>query len=347
MTQDQTSKPIEYASPETTGRARVMTFLEPLFPVLALVAVVIGFTALNGTSFLSAGNIENIAMQSAVYAMAGIGMTMIMITGGIDLAAGSTIALSMVVTSMVLKRGVADDPGLYTPLAVVAAAATGMCVGIVQGTLITALRVVPFIITLAGFVSIRGFAKYIADNQEVNPPANWLYQNLMFPVQGIKFSWQLFPLGVWATLFAAILAALFMRFTRLGRHIYAVGSNESTARLCGVNVPLTKTIVYAIGGAFAGLAGVLEFSKLNIGQPTGAAMYELYIIAACVIGGTSLRGGIGTIFGTVIGSVLIGVLYIGSQQAGWPKHTQEMVIGPIIITAVALNQIRTRRQAAT
>ncbi|GIW77382.1 MAG: hypothetical protein KatS3mg104_2445 [Phycisphaerae bacterium] len=165
----------------------------------------------------------------------------------------------------------------------------------------------------------------------------------MFPVQSIEFNFQLVPFGVWLTLLAAIAAGLFLRYTRLGRHIYAVGSNEATARLCGVSVEKTKVLVYALGGAFFGLAGVLEFSKLNMGQPTGAMMYELYIIAACVIGGTSLRGGVGTIFGTVVGALLIGVLNIGAQQAGWEKPTQEIVIGLIIITAVALNQLRTGR----
>lgn len=312
--------------------------------VLALVLVFIGFWVLVGPSFVSAGNIENICRQSAVFAMGGLGMTMIMLTGGIDLAAGSTIALSMVITAITLRMGVTEHPILYTPLAVISGVLAGVIVGMVQGLLITWLRIVPFIITLGGLVSIRGLTKRIADNQEISPDtSNWLYRQLMFPVQSIEFNYQLVPFGVWLTLLAAIAAGLFLRYTRLGRHIYAVGSNEATARLCGVSVEKTKVLVYALGGAFFGLAGVLEFSKLNMGQPTGAMMYELYIIAACVIGGTSLRGGVGTIFGTVIGALLIGVLNIGAQQAGWEKPTQEIVIGLIIITAVALNQLRTGR----
>lgn len=312
--------------------------------VLALVLVFIGFWVLVGPSFVSAGNIENIFRQSAVFAMGGLGMTMIMLTGGIDLAAGSTIALSMVITAITLRMGVTEHPILYTPLAVISGVLAGVIVGMVQGLLITWLRIVPFIITLGGLVSIRGLTKRIADNQEISPDtSNWLYRQLMFPVQSIEFNYQLVPFGVWLTLLAAVAAGLFLRYTRLGRHIYAVGSNEATARLCGVSVEKTKVLVYALGGAFFGLAGVLEFSKLNMGQPTGAMMYELYIIAACVIGGTSLRGGVGTIFGTVIGALLIGVLNIGAQQAGWEKPTQEIVIGLIIITAVALNQLRTGR----
>lgn len=150
---------------------------------------------------------------------------------------------------------------------------------------------------------------------------------------------------MWATIVAAVLAAALLRYTKLGRHIYAVGSNEATARLCGVSVPRTKVIVYTLAGLFAGLAGVLEFSKLNLGQPTGAQMYELYVIASCVIGGTSLLGGVGTISGTVIGALIIGTLNAGAQQAGWPKWVQEVAIGLIIIVAVALDQLRNRARS--
>lgn len=313
----------------------------------ALALMVLYFRYQVGPSFFSAGNVENIFMQSAVYTMAGLGMTMVIITGGIDLAAGSTIALSMVVTSLVLvanKGGLASEhPTLATILAVLAGTFAGAAVGTAHGLLITGLRLVPFIVTLGSMQAIRGLSKRIAGNQEINPRPGWLYQNLMFPVQGRTFNWQLFPVGVWATMFAAVLAALLLRYTRLGRRIYAVGSNEATARLCGVPVARTKIIVYSLAGLFAGLAGVLEFSRLNIGQPTGALAYELYIIAACVIGGASLMGGVGTISGTVIGALLIGVLNVGTQQIGWAKFDQEIAIGVIIIVAAALDQLRVRR----
>lgn len=219
----------------------------------------------------------------------------------------------------------------------------GTIVGIIEGLLITLLDLVPFIITLGMMMIVRSIAKKLAGNQEISPPSNnWLFQHLMFPVQGRTFSWQLFSLGVWMTIAAAVLAAAFLRYTKLGRRIYAVGSNEATARLCGVPVKQTKVIVYALAGCFAGLAAVLEFSKLNMGQPTGAMTYELYVIAACVIGGTSLLGGEGTVFGTVIGALIIGTLNVGTQQAQWEKSTQEFVIGVIIIVAVALDRLRTR-----
>jgi ribose transport system permease protein/erythritol transport system permease protein len=326
--------------------------LETAGRLVALGVVVLVFTLLvPNYAFLSPGNLENILMQSAVYVMCGLGMTMIMIAGGIDLAAGSTIALSMVTTALVLDSGkgdhgaLANHPFFWTLLAVLCGTLAATLVGLIQGALITGLRLVPFIVTLGGMLAIRGFTKQIAGNQEISPPdTNWLYTHLMYPVQGRTFNWEIAPPGVWATLVAAILAAAMLRYTKLGRRIYAIGSSEATARLCGVPVIRTKITVYALAGVFTGLAGVLEFSKLNLGQPTGALSYELYVIAACVIGGTSLMGGVGTIFGTIIGALMIGTLNAGTQQAGWQKSTQEIAIGLIIIVAVALDGLRPRRE---
>lgn len=332
-------------------RTKLLALLNVLSRVAALAVIFIGFGMIvPDFAFFSAGNIENIFMQSAVYAMCALGATMVIITAGIDLSAGSAIAFAMVITAMILNVHTADGaivlahPILWPFVAILGGTLAGTCVGLINGLLITGLRLVPFIVTLGTLQAIRGLAKGVADNQEISPPTNWLYQHLMFPVQGRTFNWQFVPWGVWATMIAAIFAAALMQYTRLGRWIYAVGSNEDTARLCGVPVLRTKIMVYAMAGMFAGLAGVLEFSKLNLGQPTGAVMYELYVIAACVIGGTSLMGGVGSIFGSVIGALIIGTLNAGAQQAGWPKWVQEIVIGGIIIAAVALDQLRHRRK---
>jgi len=334
-------------SERTLGRA--MQALARL-GALGAIFLVFGFVVPD-YAFFRPGNIENILMQSAVFALAGVGMTMVIVTGGIDLAAGSIIALSMVVTAKVLEAdgetGLERQPWLWTPLAVLAGVAAGATIGAVQGLLITGLRLAPFIVTLGGLQAVRGLAKGVADNQEISPPRNWLYQTLMFPVQGRSFDWRLAPLGVWAALAVALLASGLLRYARLGRHIYAIGSNQATARLCGVAVGPTKIAVYTLAGASAGMAGVLEFSKLNLGQPTGAVMYELYIIAACVIGGCSLRGGVGSISGTLVGALIIGTLNAGAQQAGWPKWVQEIAIGLIIIAAVALDQLRRRNTPRT
>lgn len=338
-----TATPDDLPAATTPWLGRALGAAQGLARLAALAGVFLAFgMVIPGGAFFSAGNVENILMQSAVYALAGLGMTMVIVTGGIDLAAGSTIALSMVLTAMVLRAGGGQSPWLYVPLAALCGTLAGAAVGLVQGTLITGLRLAPFIVTLGGLQAVRGLAKGIADNQEISPPMNWLYQHLMFPVQGRDFSPALFPAGVWATIVAAILSAALLRYTKLGRRIYAVGSSEATARLCGVPVAASRITVYTLSGLFAGLAGVLEFSKLNLGQPTGAQMYELYVIASCVIGGTSLLGGVGTISGTVIGALIIGTLNAGAQQAGWPKWVQELAIGLIIVVAVALDQLRHR-----
>jgi len=359
--------PIPMISPDalktpSATRRKLSGILETAGRLAALALIALFFQLkVPRNQFLSAGGIEDILMQSAVYLMCGLGMTMIMISGGIDLAAGSTIAMSMVVTALVLNAGrdtlnAADGtvavygaltrhPFWWPVLAVIAATAVASLIGFVEGVLITSLRLVPFIVTLGGMLGLRGLTKQIADNQEISPPeGNWLYERLMRRVQGRHFSWEIAPPGVWATLAAAVLAAAILRYTKLGRRIYAIGSSEATARLCGVPVLRTKIAVYTIAGIFTGLAGVLEFSKHNMGQPTGAVSYELYVIAACVIGGTSLVGGVGSIFGTVIGALMIGTLYAGTDQAGWPKYAQEEVIGATIVLAVALDGLRPRRK---
>jgi ribose transport system permease protein/erythritol transport system permease protein len=149
---------------------------------------------------------------------------------------------------------------------------------------------------------------------------------------------------VWILIAGVLIAAFLLRYTRLGRHIFAVGSNEETARLCGVPVGRTKLFVYTASGFFCGIAGLMQFSYIGgIGQPTTAVMYELFVIAAVIIGGASFTGGEGSVLGTIIGALTITMLYMGGQQMGWPKWVQEMVIGLIIIVAVALDRLRHRK----
>lgn len=193
----------------------------------------------------------------------------------------------------------------------------------------------------------RGLAKGIADEKDIYPHEDTWITAIMDPTLSStdpSRSWMLLPPGVWILLVSAVGAALLLRYTRLGRHIFAVGSNQETARLCGVPVGRTKILVYTMAGFFAGLAGLMQFSYVTgIGQPTTAISYELFVIAAVVIGGGSLKGGEGSILGSVIGALIITILYMGGQQMGWPKWVQEMVIGVIIVGAVALDQLRHRR----
>jgi len=333
--------------------------LETVGRLLALVVVFAFFCVLvPDGSFLKPGNVEDILRQSAVYATAALGMTLVIITAGIDLSVGSNIALTMVVVACMLNLGldptVPGDTGgihewpiLLPILAVLVAVAMATLMGILNGIMIVWLRLVPFIVTLGMMGIIRGLGKGIAGQRTVYVMEDVWVRDIMRATLTSKDpsrSWMLLPPGIWLLIVAAVFAALLLRYTRLGRHIFAVGSNQETARLCGVPVGRTKIIVYALAGFFGGLAGLMEFAYGNgIGEPTGGIGYELYVIAAVVIGGGSFMGGEGSIFGTLIGALIITTLKTGGKQADWPQWVQEMVIGAIIIAAVALDRLRHRR----
>lgn len=325
------------------------------FFALAVVFLFFAVMVENG-KFYSPRNLENIARQSAVYAMAGLGMTLVIIAGGIDLSVGSVIALTVVVVAWVLNLpGLGDSatqsgslvnqwPTALPVLAFGAGVLVATLAGIANGLLVVGLRLVPFIVTLGTMGIFRGIAKGVAKEEDIYPPEDTWLVSIMDPaITSRDRSWMLFPPGIWMLIAAALLAAGVLRYTRLGRHAFAIGSNEDTARLCGVPVERTKVIVYALAGLFAGLAGILQFSFISgIGQPTTAISYELFVIAAVVIGGGSLMGGEGSVLGTVIGALIITIMYMGGQQMGWPKWVQETVIGGIIIIAVALDRLRHR-----
>ena len=324
---------------------------------LAALAAVYAFFAIltpGSKGFMSDANTQLMLQDIAVVAMAALGMTIIIIAGGIDLSAGSSIALSMITTAYVLNLGpdgaklVVAHPILIPILALGAALIVSAGIGLINGVLITRLNIVPFIITLGTMQMARGFAKLVADEQNIYPPAEvqdlWI-SRLLDPAKTI-FTWPFLPIAVWLVIGAALLTGLFLRYTRLGRHIFAVGSNEKTAVLCGVPVTKTKILVYMIGGLFSGLAGVLFFARLgSIGQPTEAIGYELFVIAAAVIGGASLLGGRGTVLGTMVGALIITILRNGGVKMGWPQYTQEIVMGAVIIIAVAIDNLRQRSRA--
>jgi ribose transport system permease protein/erythritol transport system permease protein len=332
-------------------------WLNTLGRFLALIIVFAFFAFLvEDGKFYSPRNLENIARQSAVYAMAALGMTLVMIAGGIDLSVGSIIALTVVIVAWVLDLpAIGDDaaqtghlvsqwPVLTPLLALGAGVLAATLAGLVNGCLVVGLRLVPFIVTLGTMGIVRGIAKGIAREKDIYPPEDtWLISIMDPTLTSRDRSWMLLPSGIWLLIVAALSAAALLRYTRLGRHIFAIGSNEDTARLCGVPVERTKIIVYMLAGLFGGLAGMLQFSFISgIGQPTTAIAYELFVIAAVVIGGGSLLGGEGSILGSLIGALIITILYMGGQQIGWPKWVQETVIGGIIIAAVALDRLRHR-----
>lgn len=305
-------------------------------PVLGLLFVALIFGALIGTAFFLPGNLELIARQTAIVAAAALGMTMIIVSGGIDLSAGSVVALTTVVIAVLLNQG-------WSPLAAaLAGAGSGAVCGVINGALITALRVVPFIVTLGTMILVRGAAKGVAEERRIEAPQTWLNDLLRSTAPDEA---GLLPAGVWLVLLLALVVGGLLRYTRFGRHVFAIGSNERTARLCGVPVPRTKIVIYTLGALFAGVAGVLQFSRLSVGDPTVAEGLELDVIAAVIIGGGSLAGGRGTVIGTLLGATTMAVIQIGCAQKGYPNWVQQIVTGAIIVLAVALDRWRTGRSA--
>ena len=213
-------------------------------------------------------------------------------------------------------------------------------IGLINGAFITSLRLVPFIVTLGMLGIARGAAKWMAGNQKIDAHITRVNELMARSQQP---SWLLTAPGVWLMLLLAVVMAVVLRYTVFGRHVFAIGSNEATARLCGIRTKRTKIIIYALSGLFCGLSGVMEFSRLTVGDPTVAVGLELDIIASVVIGGGSLSGGQGSILGSMIGVFIMAFLRNGCTMMGWPNYIEEIIIGFIIIVAVSLDQIRYRR----
>ncbi|HVG39055.1 MAG TPA: ABC transporter permease, partial [Pyrinomonadaceae bacterium] len=216
----------------------------------------------------------------------------------------------------------------------------GSLIGLVNGLAITRLRVVPFIATLGMLGIARGTAKWLGEQQTVNVPATWVNDlAVTFPSP----AWLLLAPGIWLTILLAIVMAVVLRNTVFGRRVFATGSNEAAARACGIPTDRLKVEIYALAGLFFGLAGVMQMSRLRQGDPTVAVGAELDIIASVVIGGGSLNGGEGSILGSMIGALIMAFLRNGCQQMGWPNYVQEIIIGVIIVVAVAIDRFRTAR----
>lgn len=341
MTSTQTP-PLDYASPAPAAaprRINIGALVRTLGPLAGLILVYGLFSALRPSSFPTRENLEIMALQTAVVATAALGMTMIIVSGGIDLSVGAQIAWVTVVIALLIR-----DYHFSATMAALAGIGFGALCGLVIGLLVAKIRLEPFIVTLGAWSAYRGGAELLASQNPIYPPATWL-NNLLSLLHG-KQSWMIFPPGVWIMLFMALVVAAMFRYTRFGRQIFAVGSNEATARLCGVPVDRVKILVYVLGAGLAGLAGVLAFSNLTGGDPTTANGLELNIIAAVVIGGASLNGGRGTVLGTLIGAMIMTVVSSGCTQMGWSSSLQKVVTGCIIVLAVAIDRLQSKRSAA-
>jgi len=327
---------IETASPFNPRSSLIRRWLRAVGPFLGLIVVIGIFAAIseNPGRFVSIANLRIVLAQTVIVALGSIGMTMIIVSGGIDLSVGSLIALAGVTGAIALR-------GHWPPLlALLAGMTVGGIAGFLNGLAVTSLRVVPFIATLGMMGVARGVSKWIAGEQTVNIPQTWLNSlAIAFPTP----SWLLVAPGVWIALVLAIMAALVLRRTIFGRHIFALGSNEMAARACGIHITRLKLLIYSLAGLLFGLSGIMQMSRLRQGDPTVAIGAELDVIAAVVIGGASLSGGEGSILGSMIGALIMAFLRNGCQQMGWPNYIQEIIIGGIIVFAVAADRLRATR----
>jgi ribose/xylose/arabinose/galactoside ABC-type transport system permease subunit len=297
-------------------------------PLAALVLVYLLFALLAPGTFVGAGNLATMARQTVVVAITSLGMTMVILLGGIDLSVGSAVALTSVLVARALDAG-ASVPAAAA-LGVVVPALTGACTGV----LTTRARLTPFIVTLGGMSVLRGVAKGLAGEQKIDADPQGL-DVLMSASAGL-------PAGVFVALALALGGALLLEYSVWGRHVLAIGSNARTARLCGVPVERVTVGVYALAGALTGVAGVLEFATLTVGDPTDSMGLELEAIAAVVIGGGSLNGGQGSVLGAMLGALLMTVIKTGCTHVGVPNWVQEIVTGAIIVVAMGLDRLRRR-----
>jgi ribose transport system permease protein len=289
-------------------------------------------------NFLKSENLVNIANQIAVIAIIAIGMTMVIITGGIDLSVGSLLALSAVLTTRFIRDYAGAEQASTPDMVLAGIAAVLICglIGAFSGGMITAFDIPPFIVTLAVMLVGSGLAYILAAGQSIYQ----LPESFVVLGRGE---------GLWKIPNAVLLMALLygvahvvMSRMRLGRHLYAVGGNREAARLSGVPVQRVLLSAYIVSAALAGLGGVIMASQLKSGSATYGNMYELYVIAAVVVGGTSLSGGEGKMFGTLIGAFTIAVIQNGMNLTNVESYTQKVVLGSVILGAVLLDKIRHR-----
>lgn len=303
--------------------------IQRLLPFLTLILLFVGLS-IASPNFLTQTNLSSVIRQTAVINIMSLGMTMIIICGGIDLSVGSILAFGGLMGTMALEKG------YPLGLSVVIGMLAGTFWGFLNGVGWTKLKINPFIVTLGTLGIVRGITLIVSNGL----PVHNLPQTFSYLGEGTLGG---VPFVLWILLVCAVLVHIILEHTRLGRSAFAIGSNPDAAYYSGIPVAFMTISVYAIGGALTGLAGMIEASRLMTGQPTAGQGYELQAIAAVVIGGGSLRGGEGTVMGTLIGAFIMGLLSNGSDLLGISPYLQQAIIGAVIILAVWVDELRKRK----
>ncbi len=325
------------------------TFIRKYAIVIIFFAMFVGMSLLSD-AFLHPRNLVNVIRQISVVGMIAIGVTMVIITTGIDLSSGSVLALAAVFAASLAQQPGWHDakyPGLMLPVIVpiVVALVIGLLCGAINGGLIARFKIPPFIATLGMMTVARGFALLYSDRpvSGLSDSYNFIGQGEILKVFPVPNQPPLgLPIPIIILAVVAVSAHVMLNHTRFGRHIYATGGNEQAALISGLNVGRIKIGVYAIAGLLSGLAGLVLSSRVGSGQPGLGVGYELDAIASAVIGGTSLSGGVGTIWGTIIGALIIGVLNNGLDLLNVSAYWQTIIKGSIIVAAVIVDERKNR-----
>jgi ribose transport system permease protein len=306
--------------------------IQRLLPFLTL-TVLFASLALASPHFLTETNLASVVRQTAVINIMALGMTLVIVAGGIDLSVGAILAMGGLLGTMAMERGAS------IPAGVAIGVLAGLACGLTNGFLATRLRINPFIVTLGTMGIFRGTTLIVSNGL----PVHRIPQSFSFLGEGALLG---VPFVLWLLVICAAATHILLEHTRLGRYAFAIGSSERAAVYAGIPVAFHTTAVYAICGALTGLAGMIEASRLMTGQPTAGQGYELQAIAAVVIGGGSLRGGEGSVIGTLIGAFIMGLLSNGSDLLGISPYLQQAIIGAVIILAVTVDELRKRKMSA-
>lgn len=304
--------------------------IQRLLPFLTLIALFVGLSIASPDHFLSKTNLSSVVRQTAVINLMALGMTLVIISGGIDLSVGAILAMGGLLGTMAMAKGQPILIGVFLGIL------TGCACGFLNGFLTTRLKINPFIVTLGTLGILRGTTLIISNGlpvHEIPPAFSYLGEGNLVGV----------PFVLWVLVACAFLVHVILEHTRLGRYAFSIGSNPDAAYYAGIPVAFHTTAVYAICGMLTGLGGMIEASRLMTGQPTAGQGYELQAIAAVVIGGGSLRGGEGSVIGTLVGAFIMGLLANGSDLLGISPYLQQAIIGATIILAVSFDELRKRK----